>query len=108
MNVVLDVESFLQPAGIYEITIEYLFKCEIFYLGRESIHVTFFVKFMADDSSCIALQKLLYELSVLYLDSYRKNVSSTAGDIENRMKSGKVMVIKFERSESTRLNSSHS
>ena len=58
--------------------------------------MTFFVKFMADDASCIALQKLLYELSVLYLDSYRKNVSSTAGDIENRMKSGKVMVIKFE------------
>ena len=96
MNVVLDVESFLQPGGICEKTIEDLFESEIFFLGRESIHVTFFVKFMADDASCIALQKLLYELSVLYLDSYRKNVSSTAGDIENRMKSGKVMVIKFE------------
>ena len=58
MNVVLDVESFLQPAGIYKKSIEDLFESEIFFLGRESIQVTFFVKFMADDSSCIALHKL--------------------------------------------------
>ena len=96
MNVVLDVESFLQPAGIYEKTIEDLFESEIFFLGRESIHVMFFVKFLADDASCIALQKLLFELSVLYFESYGKNVLATAGDIEKRMKSGKAMVANFE------------
>ena len=95
-SVILDEESFLQPAGIYEKTLEDLFHCEIFFLGRESIHVTFFVKFMADDASCIALQRFLFELLLLYFESYRKNVSATAGDIEKRMKSGKVMVVNFE------------
>ena len=95
-SVILDEESFLQPAGIYEKTLEDLFHCEIFFLGRESVHVTFFVKFMADDASCIALQRLLFELLLLYFESYRKNVSATAGDIEKRMKSGKVMVVNFE------------
>lgn len=51
---------------------------------------------MADDASCIALQRLLFELLLLYFESYRKNVSATAGDIEKRMKSGKVMVVNFE------------
>ena len=95
-SVILDEESFLQPAGIYEKTLEDLFRSEIFFLGRESIHVTFFFKFMVDDASCIALQRLLYELLLLYFESYRKNVSTTAGDIEKRIKSGKVMVVNFE------------
>ena len=58
--------------------------------------MTFFVNFMEDDASCTALQRLLFEILLLYFESYRKNVSTTSGDIEKRMKSGKVMVVNFE------------
>ena len=93
---VLNFESFIQLEGIYVKTIEDLFNCEIFYLARESMHVNFFEHFMADDASCMALQKLLFELALAYHESYLKNVSSTSGDIEKRMKAGKIMVMKFE------------
>ena len=52
---VLNFESFIQLGGIYVKTIEYLFNYEIFYLARETMHVTFFEHFMADDASCMAL-----------------------------------------------------
>ena len=88
--------TFLQSGGIYERTIEDLYGCEIFFLGRPSIHETFFLIFMADDVSCLKLQNLLFDLMVAYGESYNKHVCKTAGDIEKRMKSGKAMVVMFE------------
>ena len=93
----MSFETFLQSEGIYEKTIEELYDCEILFLARESIHVAFFVHFMADEKSCLLLQKILFNLVSSYLESYSKNVSLTQGDIEKRMKSGKIMVTKFEQ-----------
>ena len=92
----LNLESFLQPGGIYERTIENLFESEIFFLGRESVHTAFFLQFLANDASCLLLQNLLYELVVSYYDAYGRSVKSTVGDIDKRMKSGKIMMNNFE------------
>lgn len=53
------------------------------------MHVTNFEHSMADDASCMALQKLLFELEFACHESCLKNVSSTSGDIEKRTKAGK-------------------
>jgi hypothetical protein len=58
-------------------TNEDLFNCEILYLARESIQVALFEHFMADDASCIVLQKLLFELAFSYHEAYMNNVTST-------------------------------
>ena len=86
----------MQSGGIHERTIEDLYDCEIFFLGRPSIHTSFFLSFMADDKSCLALQNLLFDFVVIYDKSYSKNVSNTAGDMKKRMKSGEAMVVNFE------------
>ena len=91
---VMSLETFVQSEGIYEKTIKELFDCEILLL--ESIHVAFYVQFMVDEKSCLALQWIFFDLVSSYLESYSKNVSLTQGDIEKRMKSGKMMVTKFE------------
>ena len=93
----ISFETFFQSEGIYEKTIEELYDREILFLARESIHVAFFVHFMADEKSCLAFQKILFDLVSSYLESYSKNVSLTQGDIEKRMNSGKIMVTKFEQ-----------
>lgn len=92
----LNLDLFLQPGGIYERTIENLLKSEIFFLGRESVRTAFFLQFLADDASCLFLQNLLYELVVSYYDAYGRSVKLTVGDIDKRMKSGKIMMNNFE------------
>ena len=77
----LDVNCFLQSGGIYEKTVEDFFYCEIFLVQRESLHVLFFTRFLAKDTSSIFLQKVLFELASNLRLSYAKHVSSTVGDL---------------------------
>ena len=91
-----DADCFLQSGGIYEKTLEDLFYCEIFFLKRESLHLLFFTRFLAEETSSIFLQKVLFELASNLRSSYKKHVSSTVGDLDKRMKSGKAMMISFE------------
>ena len=77
----MSLETFVQSEGIYDKTIVELFDFEILFLARESI-LAFFVHFMADEKSCLALQKILFDLVSSYPESYSKNVSLTQFDIE--------------------------
>jgi hypothetical protein len=42
---------FLKSGGIYEKTVEDLFNSEILFLERDTLHVSFFKRFMADGAS---------------------------------------------------------
>ena len=92
----LDFDSFMKSGGIYESTIENFYDCHIFYMQRESVHVMFFNQLTDDDASCIALQGILFDLVTGLFESHRRHVSSTSGDLDKRMKSGKAMMIHFE------------
>ena len=99
-----DVNCFLQSGGIYEKTIEDFFYSEMFFLQRESLHVLFFTRFLTKDTSSIFLQKVLFELASNLRSSYARHVSSTVGDLEKRMKSGKTMMVHFENDRNTSRN----
>jgi hypothetical protein len=95
-NSVIDFDSFMRTDGIYESTILDFYESQIFFMGRESIHILFFNQLMDDDASCVALQQILFDLVVGLFKAYKKHVSSTTGDLDKRMKSGKLMMIHFE------------
>jgi hypothetical protein len=58
-NSAIDFDSFMKSGGIYESTIENFNDCDIFFMGRESVHVMFFNQLMDDDASCILILSLI-------------------------------------------------
>jgi hypothetical protein len=95
-NSVIAFDSFMKTDGIYESTILDFYDSQIFFMGRESNHILFFYQLMDDDASCVALQQILLDLVVGLFKAYNMHVSSTTGDLDERMKSGKLMMIHFE------------
>jgi hypothetical protein len=67
----------MRTDGIYESTILDFYESQIFFMGRESIHILFFNQLMDDDASCVALQQILFDLVVGLFKAYKKHVSST-------------------------------
>ena len=81
-----NVSIFLKSGGIYAKTIGDLFNSEILFLERESLHVSFFKRFLVDGASNVFLQQVLYDLENNLSLSYAKYVIVTSGDLEKRMK----------------------
>jgi hypothetical protein len=71
-NSVIDFDSFMKTDGIYESTIMDFYDSQIFFMGRESIHILFFNQLMDDDASCLALQQILFDLVVGLFEAYNK------------------------------------
>jgi hypothetical protein len=90
-----NVSIFLKSGGIYEKTIVDLFNSEILFLEPESLHVSFFTRFLVDGASNVFLQQILYDLEKNLSLSYAKHVIVTSGDLEKRMKLGKRMILQF-------------
>jgi hypothetical protein len=65
---------FLKSGGIYEKTIEDLFNSEVLFFERESLHVSFFTRFLVDGAFKVFLQQILYDLENNVSLSYAKHV----------------------------------